>query len=161
MSVFAALSELVAERERRRTVRLVKPRAQLVLAGYLFAVTAVFGVLVVFNSWAAFGVLYKSALSTAAAPFEAEILGQARLYLNTSLALLAGYVLCMLAVTIAYVNRLIGPTVALERHLRALKRGEYHSRLSLRSGDHLYEELADHLNELASRLERGNAKTLN
>jgi hypothetical protein len=158
VSVFGALSERMAEPERRRTVRIIKPRAQLVLAGYLLAVTAVFAALAALNSWSAFGTLLKMALSMAAAPFEADILGQARLYLITSLALLAGYMLCMLAVTIAYVHRLIGPTVAVERFLRALKRGDYGSRLVLRSGDELYVDLAKHLNELAAQLERENAE---
>ena len=128
------------------------------LAGYLIALTVVFGAVSAFNSWSAFGAIYKALLVTAAAPFEAEILGQARLYLNTSLALFAGYVVCVLAVTIGYVHRLIGPTVALERHLRALRRGEYGERVNLRSNDRLYGELAEHLNELTSRLDRAKAQ---
>ena len=153
MSFVASLRQRLFEPERRRSVRLVKPGVQLKLALYLLAVTFAFGFLVVLNSWSAYGRLYQATLATAAGPFKQDILEQTHLYLNTSSVLLVGYVVVVLAVTIGYVHRLIGPIVAFERHLRALRRGEYTSRVALRGNDQVYAEMAEHLNDLAARLE--------
>ena len=154
MSLTEALREKLVEPERRRTIRLIKPRAQLKLAAYLLCITLVFAVLVAFNSWSAYGKLFEGTLSTAPAPFKQDIMEQTHSYMNISLVLLAGYVLVVLAVTIGYLHRLIGPTVAVERQLRAMLRGDYTSRLTLRSGDDLYADLANHLNDLTNRLEQ-------
>ena len=153
MSVVDAIRDRIAEPERRHALRLLRPRVQLTLAAYLLAVSFVFGALMAFNSWSAYGRLFEGTLSTAAAPFRQDIAEQSRLYMQTSLALAGGYVVAMLLVTVAYLHRVVGPTIALERHVRALQRGEYGSRVALRSSDHLYAELADQLNELAARLE--------
>jgi hypothetical protein len=158
MSLVASLRERFAEPERRRTIRLIRPGVQLKLAIYLLAISFCFAGLVAFNSWSAYGRLFEGTLSTAPAPFQHDILEQTRPYLNISFALIAGYVIAVLGVTIAYLHRVIGPIVALERHLRALQRGEYGSRISLRSNDHLYAEMADQLNELASRLETASGR---
>jgi hypothetical protein len=153
MSLTEALREKLTEPERRRTLRLIKPQAQLKLAVYLLFVSLVFGGLVAGNSWSAYARLIEATLVTAPAPLKNDILEQTRNYMNISLALLLGYVLAVLAVTIGYLHRLIGPTVAIERQLRAMLRGDYASRLELRNNDDLYTELADQLNELASRIE--------
>ena len=153
MSLTEALREKLTEPERRRTVRLIKPQAQLKLAVYLIAVTLAFAGMVAANSWSAYGQLLGGTLSTAAAPFKDDLLAQSRMYLNVSLLLLLAYVIAVLVLTIGYLHRLIGPTVALERQLRAMLRGDYTARLSLRSSDDLYTELANQINELAARLE--------
>ena len=153
MSLTEALRERLLEPERRRAVRLIKPRAQLKLALYLLIISLGFGVLVAANSWSAYGKLVEGTLSTAPAPFKQDIMAQTQIYLNVSMLLLGGYVFTVLVVTIGYLHRLIGPTVALERQLRAMLRGDYASRLALRSSDQLYTELADQINELSSRLE--------
>jgi methyl-accepting chemotaxis protein len=153
MSFVASLRQRLFEPERRRSVRLVKPVVQLKLAAYLLVVTFAFGMLTALNSWSAYGRLYQATLATAAGPFKQDILEQTQLYLNTSSVLLVGYVVVVLAVTIGYVHRLIGPIVAFERHLRALQRGDYTSRVSLRRSDHVYADMADQLNDLAERLE--------
>jgi hypothetical protein len=158
MSLVAAIRDRFAEPERRRSVRLIRPRVQLTLAVYLLAISFGFGLLVAFNSWSAYARLFDGTLSSAPAPFRQDIMAQTHLYLNTSFALLGGYIVAILAVTIGYLHRVVGPTIALERHLRALQRGDYASRVSLRSDDHLYAELADQLNELASRLETSRAR---
>jgi hypothetical protein len=158
MSLTEALREKLTEPERRRSVRLIKPQAQLKLAVYLLGITLVFFGLVAANSWSAYGRLFQATLTTAAAPFKHDILEQTRMYMNISLLLLLGYVLTVLAVVVAYLHRLIGPTVAIERQLRAMLRGDYASRLSLRHNDDIYTELADQVNELASRLETASRK---
>lgn len=158
MSFVASIRDRLSEPERRRSIRLIKPGVQLKLAIYLMAVTFTFTLLIGFNGWSAYGRLFAGSVTTAPAPFERDIVEQTRPFVHASLALLGGYVLTMLGVTIAYLHRVVGPIVALERHLRALQRGDYASRLTLRSGDHLYADLADQLNELASRLESSRAR---
>lgn len=153
MSLVVSIFQRLTQPERRRTLRLVKPRVQLTLAFYLIAVSFGFGVLVAINTWYAYGRLYQGTLATAPAPFKQDIMEQSTLYLNTSLVLGLGYVIAVLGVAVGYVHRMLGPIVAFERHLRSLLRGEYSSRLSLRSGDHLYSHMAEQLNDLASRLE--------
>jgi len=158
MSLTEALREKLTEPERRRSMRLIRPQAQLKLAVYLLAITLAFFGLVAANSWSAYGRLFEGTLSTAAAPFKHDFMEQTRVYMNISLLLLLGYVLTVLAVVIAYLHRLIGPTIAVERQLRSMLRGDYSARLSLRHDDELYTDLADHINELASRLEQASRK---
>ena len=158
MSFVASIRERLAEPERRRSVRLIKPGVQVKLAIYLIAVTFGFTLLLAYNGWAAYGRLFAGSGTTAPAPFERDIIEQTRPFVHASLALLGGYVIAMLAITIAYLHRVVGPIVALERHLRALQRGDYTARVTLRSSDHLYADLADQLNELASRLETSRAR---
>jgi hypothetical protein len=153
MSFVASIRQRLAEPERRRTIRMVRPGVQLKLAVYLLAVSFGFALLLGFNSWAAYGRLFHGTLATAPAPFAQDIVEQTTPFLKTTAALLGGYVIAVLGVTIAYLHRVVGPMVAIERHLRALQRGDYASRVSLRSGDHVYGTLADLLNDLAERLE--------
>ncbi len=153
-SVVEALRDRLVEPERRRAVRLIKPRAQLKLAAYLLILSGGFGLIQAFNSWSAYGQLAEAALATAPDPLKQDLLDQTQAYLNASLVLLVGYVLAVLAVSIGYLHRLLGPTVALERHLRALRRGDFTARVSLRGEDgHLYSELANQLNDLAAQFE--------
>ena len=158
MSFVASIRQRLAEPERRRTIRMVRPGVQLKLAVYLLAMTFGFALLLGFNSWAAYGRLFHGTLATAPAPFAQDIVEQTQPFLKSTLALLGGYVIAVLGLTIGYLHRVVGPIVAVERHLRALQRGEYSSRLALRSSDHLYAEVAEQLNELASRLETSRAR---
>jgi methyl-accepting chemotaxis protein len=159
MSIVASLRQRIFEPERRRSMRLVKPGVQLKLAGYLFAVSLFFGALVAFNSWSAYGNLYEATLASAAGPFKQDLAEQTYFYLNISSVLLVGYVVAVLAVTVAYVHRLIGPVVAFDRHLRSLQRGDYTSRVAVRQGDHIYASMADQLNDLAERLESASTRS--
>jgi nitrate/nitrite-specific signal transduction histidine kinase len=54
--------------------------------------------------------------------------------------------------SIYYTHRLVGPTVAFQRHARSLIEGNYSSRINLRKHD-AFEEVAEVLNELAKQLE--------
>jgi signal transduction histidine kinase len=71
-----------------------------------------------------------------------------------SLALLVGYVLVVLAFSIGYLHRLLGPIVALERCLRSLQNGDYSKRVVLRDEDRLFSDLARQINDLAAQLQR-------
>ena len=128
-SVADALRDPVADSERRRTVRLIKPRAQLKLAAYLVTISLGFCLIEGFNSWSAYGRLVEASLATAPTLLKQDIVEQTQAYLNSSLVLLAGYVIVVLAVTIGYMHRLLGPPSRIERHLRALQRGDYASRI--------------------------------
>ncbi len=139
-------------RRQRRTFRRIGGGVELRLGLLLLGITCVFAVLFAMNSQAAFSKIYAALLRTAPEILEGEIGAQASAYLLASAAILVGYLIAVFAVCIAFMNRLLGPTVALERHVRALKLGDYDTRLKLRSGDHAYNEVARHLNELAERL---------
>ena len=91
---------------------------------------------------------------TGKAIYAADLLEQTQHYLVVSSALLVGYALAMGGASVAFVHRLTGPTVALRRHVRALKSGDYSSRVVLRGGKNAHCELAELLNELAEVLER-------
>lgn len=148
-----------ARRYQRRTFRLIGGGVELRLGLVLLGLTVVFGGLFAANSSAAFGRIYDALLLTAPGVLEGEIVEQAWAYLLVSVAILVGYLVAVFAACIAFLNRLLGPTVAMERHVRALKLGDYGSRVKLRGSDHAYNEMARHLNELAERLgERDHAR---
>jgi hypothetical protein len=138
----------------RRAWRLACPRPLLRLAFSVLGTSVLFGLLAVANSYAAFGPLLGSALSTAPAVFGTEIDAQTAHYVVVSATLALGYALAVIAVCVSFVHRITGPTVALERHARALKGGLYASRVALRDGDRVHTDLARHLNDLAAQLER-------
>ena len=69
-------------------------------------------------------------------------------------ALFVLYILLLAAVCVAYTHRLIGPIRPFTRHVEALSKGDYTSRVMLRKGDlELYTDYASKLNELAVHLE--------
>jgi nitrogen fixation/metabolism regulation signal transduction histidine kinase len=69
-------------------------------------------------------------------------------------ALFVLYILLLAAVCVAYTHRLIGPLRPFTRHVEALNKGDYSSRVTLRKGDlDLYNDYASKLNELAANLE--------
>jgi hypothetical protein len=148
----SALSALLAP-SRRRTIRFSVPAAQLRLALSVLGVTLGFGVLLAANSYAAFGRLLGVALEVAPAAFATDIEGQTGYFIVTSLSLLLGFALAIVAVCAAFLNRITGPTVALERQARALKFGDYAARVCLRDGDSVHTRLARELNELAVSLQ--------
>src|SRR5215831_16860175 len=158
MALVASIRQRLAEPERRRTIRMIRPGVQLKLPIYLLGVSFVFSLMLAFNSYAAYGKIIHGSLATAPAPFAQDLVEQTQPFLKTTSALLGGYVLTVLGVTIAYLHRVVGPIVAIERHLRALQRGDYAARVTIRSTDSLYAEVADQLNELASRLETSRAR---
>jgi hypothetical protein len=138
----------------RRAWRLDRPGPLLRLAASVLGATVLFGLLAVGNSVAAYGALVGSVLSTAPDVFGADIDEQTAHYAVVSATLALAYTFVVMAICVSFVHRLTGPTVALERHARALKSGEYGARVSLRGGDRVHAELARHLNDLAATLER-------
>lgn len=138
----------------RRTLRFSVPGPQLGLALQVLGITLGFALLFLGNSYAAFGSLFGSAIDVAPSAFGADILAQAGYYGSVSAALLLGYGLAVVAVCGSYVHRLVGPTVALERQVRALKSGDFTARVALRNGDVVHGNLARLLNDLGEQLQR-------
>src|SRR5262245_16269121 len=97
-SLSEALVDRITDPTRRRTIRLIQPRAQLKLAAYLIFASVGFVSLEAINSWAAYARLGEHTLSFAPAGLTQEVLDQTHDYLQTSLALLAGFAFCVLIV---------------------------------------------------------------
>ena len=138
----------------RRTLRFSVPEAQWKLALGVLGITLGFGILFVGNAYAAFGSLTAVVLEIAPAALAQDIQGQTGYFLVTSAALLAGLAFAIVALCATFVYRLAGPTVALERQVRALKFGDYAARVHLRGGDSVHARLARQLNDLAESLQR-------
>ena len=153
MSLADSLVDHIAEPTRRRTVRLIRPRAQLELAAYVILLSVAFVSLELFNSWSAYAGIAEHTMSFAPSELRQSVLDQTQDYLQTSLVLLSGFVIAVLILSIGYLHRLLGPIVAIERFLRSLRSGNYDERIKLRGGDHLYGELASQLNQLAAELQ--------
>ena len=153
-SVAQTLRNRLTEPDRRRTVRLIDPSAQLKLAAYLLLISFGFTLIEGFNSWSAYGRLLEAGLESAPTDLRQDIAEQTRSYLYSSLALLAGYVFVVLAFSIGYLHRLLGPTVALERCLRALRNGNHSARVTLREDDRLFADMAKQINDLAAHIEK-------
>jgi nitrogen fixation/metabolism regulation signal transduction histidine kinase len=156
MTFTEALVDRIVEPTRRRTVRLIQPRAQLKLAAYLLLLSVAFISLEVFNSWSAYARIAEPTLSFGPAGLRQDVLDQTQAYLHTSLALLAGFVFCVVVLSVGYMHQVLGPIVAFERYLRTLRNGDYDKRIALRGNDHLYAELANQLNQLAAQLQESN-----
>lgn len=150
--MFAIRSDLI-QLGQRRTFGLVDPGSQIRLALTMLAITGVFLVLGLLNSYSAFAPMLDRAVAAAPEVWGQDLLAQAGLYLVVTLALAFLYAAAMIGASIAFVHRVTGPVVALRRHARSLKMGRYASRITLRNGEKLYEELAQHLNELAETLQ--------
>lgn len=63
------------------------------------------------------------------------------------------YLVVTIAISIYYTHKLVGPTFAFRRHIGALIKGDYTSRVNLRRGD-AFGEVAQDLNELAQTLQK-------
>lgn len=141
----------------RRLLRFIAPSQQLRLAGGVLLLTLAFAGLIGANSVAAYGRLMEAVFSVAPAVFQSELALQTTQYATVTIALLLAYALAVVVLCGAHVDRLTGPTVALERHVRALKSGDYRSRVRLRGGGAVHAGLARQLNDLAEQLERAAA----
>ena len=61
------------------------------------------------------------------------------------------YIAINLAISVWYTHKMIGPTYAFRRHVKALAKGEFFAKTILRKGD-AFEELAQDLNDLSDTL---------
>ena len=139
---------------RRRSVGLILPREQLKLPLYLFFVTLGFGALFALQSYLAFGRLYAMTLSIAPASFEELIGDQLGDFAIVTSVIAVTFMAVMLTVSVAFLHRLMGPTIALRRQIRQLRRGNYGARVEMRKTEVMFSELSQELNDLAGTLER-------
>ena len=143
------------ERRKARNV-LLKPGIQLRLPLYVLLLSFTFMLLAVLFGNLYFEQTYVTMLeSTTQSEYVQRILArQTQEFKELALLLLSGYVLLMLAITVIYTHRLLGPTIPMLRHVKALREGRYAHRISLRRHDALT-ELANELNGLAETLQNG------
>ncbi len=64
------------------------------------------------------------------------------------------YFLLALTISVFLTHRMVGPTIAFQRHIRSLINGDFNAKTFLRKKD-AFTEVADHLNELSDHLKSG------
>ena len=146
--------------ERRKAKNLLlSPVLQLKLPLYLLLLSFAFLLLALLLGHTYFDQLYVMMVeNTEQGLYLREAIGQQTgNFIEVSITLLVMYVILMLAVTTLYTHRIIGPTIPITRHIRALKEGRYSHRVNLRQQDE-FKELAVELNELAQILEQRNVE---
>ena len=139
---------------RRRSVGLILPKEQLKLPLFLSITTIGFASLFALQSYLAFGRLYAMTLSVAPISFEELIREQLGDFAIVTCVIAVAYMAVMLTVSIAFLHRMMGPTIALRRQIRELRRGNYGSRVAMRSTEVTFSELGNEINDLAETLEK-------
>lgn len=153
---FMTFLKIIGNDERRKARNfLLRPMLQIKLPLYILILSFTFGALAMLLGYFYFEQLYLMMLenTTQGSYLQNTISEQVNNFMESSVMLLIGYVFLVAGITIIYTHRMIGPTVTINRHIRALKKGRYSSRISLRKNDEL-KDLAAELNELAEILEQ-------
>jgi hypothetical protein len=137
---------------------LLQPLLQLQLAIYTVSLTIVFSAILIAVTYFSFRQTYELILDVTNLPQDvADLVNE---YIANSAGWLAGAILLYLVIniliTIFLTHRMIGPTIAFRRHIRALMDGNYSSRINLRKGD-AFVEVAEDLNSLAEQMEKKKA----
>jgi methyl-accepting chemotaxis protein len=133
---------------------LLKPGLQLKLAFYILLLSLGFVFITVLFGKLYFEQTYITLVdnTTQSEYIQAIVTQQIHDFKSLSLLLLAVYTVMIVLVATVYTHRMIGPTLPIMRHVKALKEGFYSHRVKLREYD-CFQELADELNELAETLE--------
>lgn len=133
---------------------LLKPGLQLKLAFYILLLSLGFVFITVLFGKLYFEQTYITLVdnTTQSEYIQAIVTQQIHDFKSLSLLLLAVYTVMIVLVATVYTHRMIGPTLPIMRHVKALKDGFYSHRVKLREYD-CFQELADELNELAEILE--------
>lgn len=142
--------------ENRKAVNLLlKPVLQLKLALYAIMLTMVFLCTTVFFGKMYFEQTYITLVenTTQAEYIQAVVTQQVHQFKSMFQLLLVVYSVMMVVLITVYTHRMIGPTLPIMRHIRALRDGFYSQRVKLRRYD-CFQELAAELNKLAEVLER-------
>ena len=150
----SVLRSLGLDERRKARNFLLKPGIQLRLPLYVLLLSFTFVLLAVLFGNLYFEQTYITLLQTTTqSEYVQRLLArQTQEFKELALLLLSGYVLLMIVVTVIYTHRLIGPTIPILRHVKALQEGRYAHRVSLRKHD-AFSELADELNSLAETLQ--------
>ena len=149
------LRRLGINENRKARNLLLMPVLQLKLAAYALLLSLGFLLITIL-----FGKLYFEQTlitlienTTQAEYIQAIVTQQVHDFKSMSLLLLAGYTVLMIVLISVYTHRMIGPTLPIMRHIKALKDGFYSHRVKLRRHD-CFQELANELNALAETLEK-------
>ena len=139
---------------RRRLIDLgFRPGLQIKLPAVLLLVTTAFAVLFAAHTREAYGFLFEIGLEDPwLRAFALEIQHD---YFVVSIAIMSAYAIVVSGICLAGTHRVLGPIVVLRKHLESLQRGDYESRIRLRSGHPLC-GLAAGLNDLAEILQGAN-----
>ena len=138
---------------------LIKPRLQLKLAFYFLFLSLGFVFVTVLFGKLYFEQTYITLVghTTQSEYIQAVVTQQIHDFKSLSLMLLAVYVVMVIVLATVYTHRMIGPTMPILRHIKALKDGFYSHRVKLREYD-CFQDMADELNELAESLEQRQQK---
>ena len=149
------LRRLGINENRKARNLLLKPALQLKLALYALMLSLVFILITLLFGKLYFEQTYITLVenTTQGEYIQAIITQQVHDFKSMSLLLLVGYTVLMVVLITVYTHRMIGPTLPIMRHIRALKDGFYSHRVKLRRHD-CFQELADELNTLAETLEQ-------
>jgi methyl-accepting chemotaxis protein len=149
------LRRLGINENRKARNLLLKPALQLKLALYALMLSLVFILLTLLFGKLYFEQTYITLVenTTQGEYIQAIITQQMHDFKSMSLLLLVGYTVMMVVLITVYTHRMIGPTLPIMRHIKALKNGFYSHRVQLRRHD-CFQELADELNTLAETLEQ-------
>ena len=153
---FTTFLKILGNDERRKARNLLlRPVLQIKLPLYIILLSVTFGGLAMLLGYFYFEQLYMMMLenTTQGSYLQETISEQLGNFMESSVMLLIGYVFLVAGITIIYTHRMIGPTVTINRHIRALQEGRYASRVTLRKNDE-HKDLAAELNELAEILEQ-------
>jgi methyl-accepting chemotaxis protein len=142
-----------AGNQRKMRNFLLKPVLQLQLSVYTLGLTVFFSGMLAAVTYMTFRQTYELILDVTNLPQDvADLVNE---YIANSAGWLVGaiilYLVINILITIIFTHRLIGPTIAFRRHVRALIDGNYSSRINLRKGD-AFVEVAEDLNSLAEHL---------
>jgi methyl-accepting chemotaxis protein len=149
------LKRLGFNENRKARNLLLKPGLQLKLAFYVLLLSLGFVFITVLFGKLYFEQTYITLIdnTTQSEYIQAIVTQQIHDFKSLSLLLLAVYTVMIVLVATVYTHRMIGPTLPIMRHVKALKEGFYSHRVKLREYD-CFQELADELNELAETLEQ-------
>jgi hypothetical protein len=139
--------------KRRLSNFLLQPILQTRIGAYCILLSFVFAGLIAAIVYVHLGKLFGFIIEMTDAPFEVETIIfsylasiQTWIYLT-----LAAYMLIVMAISIWYTHRLVGPMVAFKRHFEALQQGNYSHRTNLRKSD-AFHEAAMELNKASEIL---------
>ena len=153
------IQERMGHPGQRRAVRLLAPATQLRLPALLLLISFAFALGFIANAYFAYAEHYSQAMSEVPYVVQETIRDQTASFLVVSALIAVGYAATVLGFALAYTHRLVGPTVALRRHLFALRNGDCSGRLSLRSKETTFRDITRCVNELTAQLEQSQRRS--
>jgi methyl-accepting chemotaxis protein len=147
--------EVFSRISRRKTINLLlQPNLQLKLPLYVLLLTLMFALLLWAVLCQGFEGFYEFLMlqSNVGEQIGPIIKYQTNAVIMVLSVMTIAYVILIIGLSVVYLHRLVGSTIAFSRHVRALRNGEYSSRIKLRKNDAFW-ELAQDMNDLAASLE--------